>query len=159
MPISEAKPKQFAFVLSDEEMQMLADLSAHGRMPKASLVRLWIRTEYLARWPHRRPGAVVDATLRGLLNDLAGPNHYTLRRIAERMGAPRAGQKLDEVLKRVSAKVHIGQCAVVRRVEDRRKRPPPVAWELCAEKTKVIEAVAEAGLDLDTSILFTIDLD
>ena len=154
-PTSEAKPKQFAFVLSDAEMQMLSDLSAHDQMTKASLIRLWIRKEYLFAFPHRRPGAVTDVTLRGLLGDLASPDHYTLRNIAERMGVPKAGPKLDELLKRVATKVRIGRRAVVERVDAHGSH---VTWELCAEKTKVMEAVSEAGIDLDNP-LFPINPD
>lgn len=46
MPTSEAKPKQFAFVLSAAEMRMLDKLAVHDVMAKAALIRHLIRARY-----------------------------------------------------------------------------------------------------------------
>ena len=145
-PTSEHKPKQFAFVLSQAEHDMLADLAAASEMTKASLLRLWIRSEYLKAHANKRPGAPVPMTLRAIVGELSRPEHLTAGNLADRIGLK--VERLNHYLSRVAVKIN-GARSVLLETVDKTGRGPHWTWALGAPKEKVLEAIERAGFDLD----------
>ena len=145
-PITQNKGKQFAFVLSAAELDMLTDLAAKDGMSKSNLVRLWIRAEYLKAYPTKRPRATIPVTLRALIGELSGPEHRTAGNIAERMRweVSRVNHYLDWLqTKTGQLGTKVVQCV------DAEGRKANWTWELRVPPQKALQAIEAAGFDLD----------
>ena len=87
MATSEAKPKQLALTLSEDEMGMLKELAEAENDSAAATVRALIRAAYAKRFKFKLPGATLMPTLRALIEQIARPvPHYTGGNIAEMAG-------------------------------------------------------------------------
>lgn len=151
-PTSSQKEKQFAFVLSKAEFDMLTELAAHEDMTKAHLLRFMIRKEYLKAFPNRRPGRPVPATLRGLVSELGAAEHRTIGNIAERTGIP--VDRVEHYLMRVQTKTSSQGHHVFERVDGGKRRADPNStWELAMAQKDVLAAIRDAGFDVDEPLV------
>ena len=151
-PTTENKPKQFALTMSEEEFQMLKELAADARDSAAETVRALVRAAYTKRFKNKVPGADTLPTMRAILEDIAGPVHYTGGNIAERTGLPLP--RLQQIL------LTLEKRGIVECIDHMKPLPnQPNAeegqnwtWQLRIPHHRVDVALAKVGFDPDADL-------
>lgn len=149
---TEAKPKQFALTLSQGELQMLKDLAEEARNSAAETVRSLVRGAYAKKFKFKIPGADIMPTIRAIIDDISGAEHYTAGNIATRTGLPLP--VVHDVLSTLARKGVIECIDHMRPMQGQKVRHQSEnwTWELTGPRDRAFAALEKAGLDVDTDL-------
>jgi hypothetical protein len=146
------KDNKLTVMVSDAELRMLKDLAAEERVTASEVVRTLVRSAYAKRFKNKIPGADIVPTLRAILDDIAGPVHYTGGNIAERTGLPVPYlQDILESLERIGVVECIDHMKPLPNQPNAHK-PQNWTWMVKMPRPKADAALAKAGFDPDADL-------
>jgi hypothetical protein len=151
-PTTEAKPKQFALTLGEDEFQMLKDLAEDTHDSAAETVRSLIRGSYAKRFKFKIPGAEIMPTIRAIIDDISGAVHYTAGNISTRTGLPLP--RVHDLLRTLERKGVIDCIDHMKPMQGQKVRHHSEnwTWELTGPRDRAFATLEKAGLDVDTDL-------
>lgn len=131
---------------------MLKDLAADGGTTSSEAVRVMIRTAYGRKFKSKIPGAEISPTIRAIINDIAGPAHFTAGNLANRTGLPLTF--VTETLERLASKGVIDCVDHLGPLNGQSMMGESENWtyELKIPREQAFSRIEKAGWDLDEEL-------